>query len=210
MVQLVSHAVYADRSIINYILMIFTLFQTYQVKQLHDYENHVAKKSSNALLSCVVSVDDLQIQVEHEKRSLSESFDDSCLSNLFLHPSILHSCVTQLTLGNNKTAQTEVRLQLNKFLIPVLPIKIPGASDVIDLTQSDSDDSILHTDDILFNKSSLVINLPRLPTDFDKETPTKKAHSESRTSNYSGVRSSMEQPLKNKKLKRAHRERPNP
>ena len=189
-----------DPSIIDSIPIVFTLFQTSQVRQLHDYESYVAKKSSNALLSGVVSVDDLKTQVEHEKRNLAKSLNDSSLCNLFLHPSMLHSCVTQLSLGSSKPTQTEVRLKLNEFLIPVLPIKRPRSPDVIDLTLSDSDDSLLHTDDILFNKSSLVISLPRLPADFDRETPTRKAHSES----------GLEQPSNNKKLKRAHKEKPNP
>ncbi|KAI6660471.1 hypothetical protein LOD99_14056 [Oopsacas minuta] len=143
----------------------------WKVKQLHDYEQEEASKS-NRLPSGVVSVSQLRLEVEQEKRSLSKSFDGSSLNNLFLHPSMLHTSVTQLAMC--KPTQSEVRIQLNKSLLAILPLKSPALPDVIDLTLSDSDDSMLHTDDILFNKSSLVISLPRLPTDF--ESPSKKAH----------------------------------
>lgn len=169
-----------------------------QVKQLRDYEKEEKQKSNRP---GVVTVNQLRLEMEQEKRSLSKSLDETTLSNLFLHPSMLHTSVTQLE--TCQPTQPEIRIPLTSSLLPVLSLKLRTPSDVIDLTLSDSDDSNLQTDDVLFNKSSLVISLPRIQTDLHKESPSKRPH-RANNSTQPAV-----QPHSSKRLKTSHKQKGN-
>ena len=170
-----------------------------QVKQLHDYEKEKEQKSNRP---GVITVNQQRLEMEQEKRILSKSLDKATLSNLFLHPSILHTSVTQFE--TCQPTQAEIRIPLTNSLLPVLSLKLRTPSDIIDLTLSDSDDSNLQTDDVLFNKSSLVISLPRIQTDLHRESPSKRAH----RANNSNIQPAV-QPQSSKKLKTTHKQKAN-